>query len=792
MHQLRRRAARARFAVPLFAAMFLLGGLIGCQTSEPGPAVPSAGSKALGLDDAAPSVGDADEFLIVDCLLPAQIRRLGSQVTYLAARRAIRTSGLDCEIRGGEYVAYDRANYATALAVWLESATAGDAQAQTYVGEIYERGLGIPPDYAQAAEWYRRAAEQDYAPAQINLGQLYERGLGVPKDEVAAINWYRRASGFDEAGLTYVVSSEVAGEMQDLRDEVMLQSDEASQLRDQIMSLERQIAELESARPAAAPGGPPEQTGQTRAELRAEREALESMESALEAQRRELAAKEQELEAQRAQGLDDAAAAAEVEQLLAVLQAREGEFARRSEALNARSAELARREQQIAEREAELAGREQTMAAKQEQMSELDRQIAALRQEFEDQRERLAELGREQPVALAGPDIRLIDPQLPADTTRGLPIVRTRGNLSQRSIIGKVDAPAGLLSVVLNDRPLTLNDELLFTEEVPIGPAGNKVSIVAVDRQGKRAALEFMLAPETQIAALTDLVPETTPAPPRATLPPIEFGDYHALVIGNNAYSFLPQLDTAVADAEAVAEILGAKYGFEVTLLRDATRYQILSALNQFRANLTEDDNLLVYYAGHGTLDEANNRGNWLPIDAEAENSANWISNVSITDILNAMSAKHILVVADSCYSGALTRTALAQLDPGMSERERHKWLTTAADLRSRTALTSGGLAPTLDGGGGGHSVFARAFLDALAANDRLLEGQQLHREIAGGVIGAAEQVRFQQIPEYAPINHTGHVGGDFLFVPKAQRLAAGSERVTSMAAPGLPVPGGA
>jgi hypothetical protein len=167
-------------------------------------------------------------------------------------------------------------------------------------------------------------------------------------------------------------------------------------------------------------------------------------------------------------------------------------------------------------------------------------------------------------------------------------------------------------------------------------------------------------------------------------------------------------------------------------------------------------------------LDEINMRGHWLPVDAESDNSANWISNVEITDVLNAMSARHILVVADSCYSGALTRTALAQLDPGMSDREWYKWVKTALGLRSRTALTSGGLAPTLDTGGGKHSVFARAFLDALATNKGLLEGQQLHRAIAGSVIYAAEQVRFEQIPEYAPINHTGHVGGDFFLVPQA------------------------
>jgi len=401
-------------------------------------------------------------------------------------------------------------------------------------------------------------------------------------------------------------------------------------------------------------------------------------------------------------------------------------------------------------------------------MSGLDRQIAALRQKIEEQSQHLAELSREQPIALAGPEIRVMDPQLPAETTRGVPIVRTRAGVDQRPIIGKVTAPAGLLSLLLNDRPLAFDDDLFFQDEVPVPIAGTQVSIVAIDRQGKRDALEFMLAQETQVAALTDILPEAAPAPAAAVLPPIDFGNYYALVIGNNAYSHLPKLETAIADAEAVADLLADKYGFEVMLLRDANRYQILSALNELRGRLTEDDNLLIYYAGHGTLDETNMRGHWLPVDAEPDNSANWISNVSITDILNAMSATHILVVADSCYSGALTRTALAQLDPGMSDHERHKWVTTALNLRSRTALTSGGLAPTLDTGGGGHSVFARAFLNALANNDGLLEGQELHRAIAGGVIFAAEQVRFEQIPEYAPINHTGHVGGDFFFAPRA------------------------
>ena len=149
---------------------------------------------------------NSDNLLIVDCLLPAQIRKLGTKITYLAPRRNLKTAAVDCEIRGGEYVAGDRANYATALRVWLEPAQEGEPRAQTYVGEIYEKGLGLEADYETALTWYQRAADQGYAPAQINLGHLYEEGLGVERDLVQALSWYRRASGFEE--LDFVASGE--------------------------------------------------------------------------------------------------------------------------------------------------------------------------------------------------------------------------------------------------------------------------------------------------------------------------------------------------------------------------------------------------------------------------------------------------------------------------------------------------------------------------------------------------------------------------------------------------------
>lgn len=144
------------------------------------------------------AVKNAEDLLIVDCLLPGQVRSLGRQATYLTARRPIRTTQADCQIRGGEYVSEDRANYQTALKVWMDQAMAGSAEAQNNVGEIYSKGLGTAPDYGMAFQWFKKAADQGYGRAKINLGYLYEQGLGVPRDQAAALNLYREASGIQD------------------------------------------------------------------------------------------------------------------------------------------------------------------------------------------------------------------------------------------------------------------------------------------------------------------------------------------------------------------------------------------------------------------------------------------------------------------------------------------------------------------------------------------------------------------------------------------------------------------
>ncbi len=185
------------------------------------------------------AVNNADQFLVVDCLLPGRVRTMGQLGTMITARRPIKTAAGDCGARGGEYVAYDRANYETSLTVWLDKAKGGDAEAQTYVGEIYEKKQN-KADYQQAAQWYRKAAEQGFSRAQISLGNLYERGLGVPQDSVASMNWYRKASGLTDDNLAFAstveteVRSEYDSEIKLLKAELSKSQQDIDRLRQQL------------------------------------------------------------------------------------------------------------------------------------------------------------------------------------------------------------------------------------------------------------------------------------------------------------------------------------------------------------------------------------------------------------------------------------------------------------------------------------------------------------------------------------------------------------------------------
>jgi TPR repeat protein len=90
----------------------------------------------------------------------------------------------------------------------MQAAEAGDPEAQTNVGDIYERGLGVAPNYEAAAQWYQKAADKGYSRALFNLGTLYEQGTGVPHDQLKALNLYRQAWGLAEDNIIFASAAQ--------------------------------------------------------------------------------------------------------------------------------------------------------------------------------------------------------------------------------------------------------------------------------------------------------------------------------------------------------------------------------------------------------------------------------------------------------------------------------------------------------------------------------------------------------------------------------------------------------
>jgi|ETNmetMinimDraft_2_1059921.scaffolds.fasta_scaffold14140_3 uncharacterized caspase-like protein len=246
-----------------------------------------------------------------------------------------------------------------------------------------------------------------------------------------------------------------------------------------------------------------------------------------------------------------------------------------------------------------------------------------------------------------------------------------------------------------------------------------------------------------------------------ATTPNLDYGNYHALVIGNNRYRNFTDLNTPINDARTVASVLESKYGFKVNTLENATESKIFKAIVDLRSTVGRNDNVLIYYGGHGDLDNVTDEGFWIPSDAREDDPSTYLAVDRIRKQIKAMPAKHVMVVADSCFAGSLTRTTLTRaLKVKPRSPEYHSELQRISNKKSRTALTSGGLEPVLDSGSDGHSVFAGAFISALENNDGVLDAHMLFIQVRDNVRNNSSQN-----PEYSPIYETGHDGGDFLFV---------------------------
>ena len=305
--------------------------------------------------------------------------------------------------------------------------------------------------------------------------------------------------------------------------------------------------------------------------------------------------------------------------------------------------------------------------------------------------------------------------------------------------------------------------------------------VPAAPASGRGRAAAILAGALALAIAMTWLIQHNRPTSrgetTRGTVPPSpatrgEPLRYHAVVIGINTYSggddgWAP-LRTASADATALADLLEKNYGFQVrrVLDRDATAKGILAALDDL-SRLDARDAALVFFAGHGFYDEAQKEGFWIPADARKSAGGrlcreDWIWNSVLAKMVEASPARHILVIADSCFSSSLLAEATSVAAAGSAD----------AGAPSRYLIASGGLEPVPDGNGA-HSLFMRALLSRLEqAGGRTFSAPDLARELRPALAAQTGQV-VHGGPLRTPVDE----GGAFVFAPLGSAVPAVSER---------------
>jgi len=232
---------------------------------------------------------------------------------------------------------------------------------------------------------------------------------------------------------------------------------------------------------------------------------------------------------------------------------------------------------------------------------------------------------------------------------------------------------------------------------------------------------------------------------------------YYALIIGINDYpdERIQNLDNPVGDAMRLSKVLVDEYSFDrgdVTMLKNPSREDIINSLDRLSQSVTDKDNLLIFYAGHGVWNEQLNQGYWLPSDASLTSKSYWLSNSTIRDYVRGIRSKHTLLISDACFSGGILKER-AVFEDSRAILELYK-------LPSRKAMTSGTLKTVPD-----KSVFIEYLIKNLKTNSApLLSADQLFRTFKIAVINNSPN---GQVPQYGPITQAGDEGGDFIFMKR-------------------------
>ncbi|QTD37904.1 caspase family protein [Polaribacter batillariae] len=332
---------------------------------------------------------------------------------------------------------------------------------------------------------------------------------------------------------------------------------------------------------------------------------------------------------------------------------------------------------------------------------------------------------------------------------RGFKIVEAKKIL----VRGTATDSDGIYEITINGVEANVSENGTFSANVPLKYGKNDLVVKATDMKQASSTKTFVVKRNSANINNGDVTENNNEKLD------IGFGKYYALIIGVSTYqdkSIQDLQGKPIRDAQNLADVLVNNYTFakeNVTVLKNPTENQITREFYNLKKKVSKNDNVVIFYAGHGNYDKVSERGYWMPSDAEMEFEGNVILNTSIVSYIRAINSKHTLLIADACFSGSILTTSRSYKEASKAVQKKYA-------LPSRKAITSGTLTTVPN-----ESVFMKYLLKRLQQNnDKYLSAGQLFNMIEDPVIN---NTTGDNQPQYAPISRTGDEGGDFIFIKK-------------------------
>ena len=328
---------------------------------------------------------------------------------------------------------------------------------------------------------------------------------------------------------------------------------------------------------------------------------------------------------------------------------------------------------------------------------------------------------------------------------RGLKVVSVAENVMVKGLANDI---SGIKEVTLNGVKTYAQNDGNFWGDVPMKIGINKIIVTAIDMAGNKAEKTFEIE-KTAPASLN------TGTPILAVTEKV--GKNYCLLIASQNYfdTSIPSLENPIADAVKLKIVLKKNYGFEdknIISLFNPTGNDIKRQLLELTNTIQQEDNLLIFYAGHGIWVEKEKKGYWLMTDAIFKDTNTWTPNKVILDLIAKLPSRHTLLITDACFSGSVFKTRGITGNASSAIKELDSKIT-------RVAITSGNDTEVPD-----ESVFMKHLINALSQNkEQYISAQKMFiTQILEAVMTESKTE-----PRYGTLELAGHVGGDFIFSKK-------------------------